>query len=83
MLLSNVRSLSWQHADVIPLEVLECWLVIVLQGRGGEDSSSVCIYVKSMHEVPRLIPTTSETSRVFKIGIERELVISVEARIFY
>ena len=65
--------------------------------------SLLCIYAKSMHEVPQLIPTIREiftngpfkillsesllaldsnrvarTSRVFKIGIERELVISVE-----
>ena len=35
-----------------------------------------------MHEVTRLMPTISGTSRVFRIGIERELVISEEARVF-
>ena len=75
--------------------------------RGGEDSALVCIYVKSMHEVRRLVPTIREvfkngpfkifvsvlflaldsnrearTSRVFKIGIERKLVIYVETCVF-
>ena len=79
----------------------------LLLGRGGEDSALVCIYVKSMHEVGRLVPTIREvfkngpfkifvsvlflaldsnrearTSRVFKIGIERKLVIYVEACVF-
>ena len=35
-----------------------------------------------MHEVPRLVPTISRTSGVFKIGIAPELVISVEACVF-
>ena len=35
-----------------------------------------------MHDVPRLMPTVSGASRVFKIAIERELIISVEARVF-
>ena len=37
----------------------------------GEDSSLVCIYVKSMHEVPRLIPTIREifTNGPFKIFV--------------
>ena len=49
--------------------MLERLASLATQGRGGDETSSVFIYVKAMHEVPRLIPTIREifTNGAFKI----------------